>query len=410
MEQPILDSFTDVTKVILEQMHKYYWWPLHEYLAVNPELIGTFPGFLVLPEKVILYFGKTHIGIEYTGPERIDHVPESGNLQAQYFDFTQSDENFLEKIIGYKYNDGSSHAEMPFPHFLEELIMPTDKGADKLEELNWHFAAQDSITIFHSGNIFLIKNQFTRIANGLFFDADESGLLTRHIKWIDFIPVNYDDTDTEKDSYAFDLSFYEKMVPDDCHYIYPLPENYDYQHSRLQRVNRLIELVGNSNTSETEITRFISMPENHFILGMRFGATGIHAEEVCEWQSEKKPSIKPDFFVVQPNGYANIVEFKLPTVNANIVGSENRESLSSQINTYVSQTRSYWNYFEDPNNRRWFESKHGYRVYRPRRYLVIGRRWQFDSDTWREIVSDYTDLEIVTYDDLVDGVVVQLYM
>jgi hypothetical protein len=410
MEQHIFSSFNEVAKIVLDEIRKHYWFPLHEYLAANPEFIETVTGFLVQPEKIVLYFGKTHIGIEYTGPERIDHLPDTVSLQAQIFDFTQSNENFLEQIIGFKYDDGSSSVDMPLPPFLEELIMPTNKGADKLTELNWRFDAQDSITFFNLGKVYLIENQFSRIVNGIFFDADENGLITRHIKWIDFIPVQYDDSDAEKDSIGFSFGTYSKKVQSDCRYIYPLPANYDYQHSRLQRVNRFIELVSNSKTSEPEITQFLSRPENHFILGMRFGAVKIHAEEICEWQSEDKIPIKPDFLVVHPNGFADIVEFKLPIVDPNIVGRENRESLSAQINTYVSQTRTYRNYFEDPNNREWFESKHDYRVYRPRRYLVIGRRWQFDSDIWREIVSDYTDLEIVTYDDLVDGVVAQLYM
>jgi len=41
--------------------------------------------------------------------------------------------------------------------------------------------------------------------------------------------------------------------------------------------------------------------------------------------------------------------------------------------------------------------------------LVVGRRDDFDSDVWREIVADHQDLEIMTYDDLIDGVVVQFY-
>ena len=61
--------------------------------------------------------------------------------------------------------------------------------------------------------------------------------------------------------------------------------------------------------------------------------------------------------------------------------------------------------FEDPNNRRWFEKKYGFKVYKPKRYLVVGRRNDFECDEWIEIKSDYTDVEIVTYDDLVDTVV-----
>lgn len=44
-----------------------------------------------------------------------------------------------------------------------------------------------------------------------------------------------------------------------------------------------------------------------------------------------------------------------------------------------------------------------------KRYLVVGRRNDFECDEWIEIKSDYTDVEIVTYDDLVDTVVSQFY-
>ena len=49
------------------------------------------------------------------------------------------------------------------------------------------------------------------------------------------------------------------------------------------------------------------------------------------------------------------------------------------------------------------------KVYKPKRYLVVGRRNDFECDEWIEIKSDYTDVEIVTYDDLVDTVVSQFY-
>jgi hypothetical protein len=126
----------------------------------------------------------------------------------------------------------------------------------------------------------------------------------------------------------------------------------------------------------------------------------------CEWQSEEKDEIIPDFFVVRANGYADIVEFKLPKVKRNtVVGRNNREQFSAEINSYIAQTRVYRSYFEDPNNRRWFEKKYGFKVYKPKRYLVVGRRNDFECDEWIEIKSDYTDVEIVTYDDLVDTVV-----
>lgn len=411
MEQPVLNSFRDAVEIVLNYLNENYWEPIYEYLKANPELVNTVPGFLVSPKEVIFYFGKTHLGIEYTGEERLESLPERGGINVKLFDYTQSNDNYLEEIIGFKYNDSSSPISFPLAAFLEDLIMPTNKGFDKLAELGWHFEAQDSMTVFNAGSPVLLEKQFVRIVNGLFFDTDDNGLRTRHIKWIDFVPVVYDETlDPEKDFYGFDFSPYRNLVKNDCHYTYPLPSNYDYRHSKLQKINRLIELVGNNETKETDITRFLSDPENQFILTMRFGAVSISSETTCYWQSAEKDPIRPDFFIVHTNGFADIVEFKLPSAEIKIVGRENRESFSSQVTSYVSQTRTYRNFFDDTNNRVWFEKNYNFKVYKPRRILVIGRRWQFDTETWREIIAEYQDLEILTYDDLVDGVVAQLYM
>ena len=151
--------------------------------------------------------------------------------------------------------------------------------------------------------------------------------------------------------------------------------------------------------------------EVKYILTMHFGATDIYAELECEWQSEDRDNIKPDFFVLSPNGYADIVEFKLPELKSStIVGKVNRETFSAEVNSYISQTRSYETYFDDPNNRRWFEEKYGFKVHKPRRILIVGRRSDFSSDEWREIQADYRNIEIISFDDLVDGVVAQFYL
>lgn len=184
----------------------------------------------------------------------------------------------------------------------------------------------------------------------------------------------------------------------------------DYKFIQLPKINRFIEIWGNSQSTEPDITSHLSKEENKFILTMKFGAKDVFSELTCEWQSEERNNIRPDFFVVQPNGYADIVEFKLPEIDKEfVVGSKNRETFSSWLNSYISQTRVYATYFDDPNNRRWFESKFGFKVHKPRRWLVVGRRSDFDSDVWREIMSDHRDLEIITFDDLIDGVVVQFY-
>lgn len=113
-----------------------------------------------------------------------------------------------------------------------------------------------------------------------------------------------------------------------------------------------------------------------------------------KWQSQTKPGIKPDFMIEKPNGFSDILEFKLPDLKGNTtVGKTNRETLSSEINSYISQTRTYRTYFEDPNNRTWAERTFGIKVHYPKKILVVGRRADFKTDEWREIINDYKDIK-----------------
>lgn len=393
----------------LEQLFEVYFVPLREYVKSKPALIRTAPGFLINPEEIILYIGCTHIAVEYLGSEVAEELKEIKGVKVQVCSYLSKECNLFEKIVGFEYDSTSTHLfSLPLPPFSEDLILPTNKGWDMLCELKWNFAAQNSITGFNVPNPKPVAGQFTRIVNGMFFDANESGLKTRHIKWLDFFPIDYDDSNEDFDRFGFSLDYIASRVEQDAHYCYPMPD--DYKYIQLPKINRFIEIWGNTKSTEPEITSHISKPENKFILTMKFGATDIFPELTCEWQSESRNSIRPDFFVLQPNGYADIVEFKLPHIEKNfLVGRESREVFASWLNSYIAQTRVYATYFDDPNNRTWFEKKYGFKVHKPRRWLVVGRRGDFEAEVWREIMADYRDLEILTFDDLIDGVVVQFY-
>ncbi|RAI69289.1 hypothetical protein DOZ80_14140 [Pseudomonas fluorescens] len=408
-DQQAHSSIKPLVFAFLDDLMKYYWGPLHDYVSSNPELVKTVPGFLLGHEEVVVYVGRTHIAIEYIGSEVCEGLVENGVMKVTYHDFSTKDCNLFEKIVGFEY-DSNTSVKLPFPlpPFSEDLIFPTNRGLDKLSELGWNFAAQNSIMGFNVPSPAPMNGVFTRVINGMFFDADESGLKSRRIKCLDFFPIIFDGSDDEVDRVGFSLEHMRGRVEADAHYSYPMPDDYKYR--QLPKINRFIEKWGSVDSSEPEITAFLAQQENKFILTMKFGAVDVFSELTCDWQSDEKKSIRPDFFVVQPNGYADIVEFKLPHIDkAFVVGSDNRESFSAWLHSYVAQTRVYSSYFDDPNNRRWFEEKYGFKVHRPRRWLVIGRRTNFDSGVWREIMSDYRDLEILTFDDLIDGVTVQFY-
>ncbi len=407
MSSEIYSNMVPVVEKVLGQLAKVYWQPMHEYLKAHPELVPTFTAFLQNPETVVVYVGRTHLAIEYLGAEKDTELRAPSGFNVRILDCAIPGANLMEQIIGFKY-DSTVPIGLPLEGQCEDLILPTNRGFDQLTKLGWNFAAQNMLLAMNSPAPVPMPGRFARIVNGLFFDADENGLITRHIKWIDFIPLEYDDTGTDKDSIAIDLSPYSELVRRDAHYVYPLPDEFKF--TKLQRLNRFIEFAGGGNRTEPEITSLLASNDFKFIVTMRFGAADALSQKTLEWQSEKRDPIKPDFLLVNTDGYADILEFKLPKLKgAAVTGRTNRETFSAEINSYIAQTRVYRQYFEDPNNRRWVADKLGIKAYRPRRILVLGRRSDLLSEEWREVASEHADLQILSYDDLVDGVIAQFY-
>jgi len=400
-------SYKDFILQVGQWLMENYWAPMWRTVQAEPELVGVVPGFLIQPEKLIYYIGRTHIGIEYVGPERLTEMPTGkGVVTAQYFDYSLKECNLLNEIIGLDFSDGT--IALPLPPLSEDLVLPTNAGFDELERLKWNWAAQEMALGLNTGGLMAPEGQFTRIVNGRFFDVGESGLKVRYIRWLDLIPCKYDGSGDEFDRFSMDLSIFSGLAKMDPRRPFPVPD--DFRLDRLQRVNRFVELLGDRSLTEPRITSALADKKFEFILRMRFSATTVYPELLCEWQGGKRKAIKPDFSVVGPDGFADIVEFKLPeTAGVTVVGRDNREAFSAQVNSYIAQTRVYLEHFDDPRNREYVQKTYGFQAYKPRRFLVVGRRWHFSNSAWRAIAADHHGLSIMTYDDLIDGVVAQFF-
>jgi hypothetical protein len=400
----------ETAEAFFRHFNERYLEPLQRQVELDLGLLETVAGFLIIPKKVIVYFTKNHIVVEYEGPDRLNKLPEGNDfVELQIFDYAELDDPFSE-IIGFNYSDGTSGFNMPLSGGLvyDDLIIPTNRALERLLELGWNTGAQDHILSINGGGVALVEGQSARIINGLFFDAPQEGLLTRHIKWADCIPIKRMDLG-ETWQLGYSTEHWGKQAILDARFNYYVPT--EYRLRKLPYVNRFIEFYSAPNRSEPEITAFLAQDEFQFILTMRFGCTGIISQPELEWQSEKqRKAIKPDFLLIQSDGHVDICEFKLPRLKSNsVVGIENRTSFSAELSNYVAQTRVYQEYFDDPNNRAWLEEKYEVKAYKPIRYLIAGERSGMRSDDWRKIASDFRDLRLLNYNDLVDGVVAQFY-
>ena len=255
-----MNGFEETVKHIVSSLNKFYWTPIYELLKENPEKVKNFTNFLLFPREVIIYMGRNHIGIEYIGAERAQILCERGRINIRLYDYSLSKNSLIEEIIGFAFD--AETVKIPISGNTENLIFATDAGWEKLFDLNWNFAAQDGVLGFNSGGLELVEKEFCRIINGLFFNATNDRLKTRHIQWLDLIPIIYDDSNDEYDSFKYTIEPYKKLVINDFHYIYPVPHEFKYE--KLLPLNRFIQLFASSDVSETDITSFLIKEENKF--------------------------------------------------------------------------------------------------------------------------------------------------
>jgi CspA family cold shock protein len=110
----------------------------------------------------------------------------------------------------------------------------------------------------------------------------------------------------------------------------------------------------------------------------------------------------PDFVLepVDQNALCDLLELKLPSTKTFVL-KKSRLRFSAAVLEVCAQLRAYNRYFDEERNRKSFEESYpGLRAFKPKMFVIIGRRGKVDPFTVREIQSDLPNLVLHTYDEV----------
>jgi hypothetical protein len=369
------------------------------------------PGMLIQPDKITVYVGRTHIAVEYFGPTTFrGKLDDTDGFPVHFID-CREDSDLVETIVDMRFAGTGPKLPLAPLDLFHNLFLPVSAEASELMmDSSWDMTAEDMAFSINCGGVQLPQNDFGRMINCFFYSAEEGRLRTRRIQWIEFFPCKVVEETEEEE--LIDVTLWP-----DCDYTarhdsqlqFPVPAT--FENERLSLLNRFRELILAPNVSEPQITSWLAEPAHQFILRMAIPAVHLLHQKVCPWvDMPARPALIPDFLIEKANGYGDILEFKLPHLKSSaVVGITHRETFSAEIASYIAQSRTYREYFNESRNCDYVENTFGITIDHPKRYLVLGRRWDFENAAWRAIQAEYPDLTLLTYDDLLDSVSAQLY-
>ncbi|HGH4254799.1 TPA: Shedu anti-phage system protein SduA domain-containing protein [Pseudomonas aeruginosa] len=385
----------------------------------SKDYLKNVPGFLISPQAISVHWFNDHIAISYDGDE-------STKSLSTMFTPTFTHINNFDKVETYPFSAilgfdlPKSENEDPLQSRMNlglisisrRGLLFSDTTFSELADRGWRMGVTNSTGMilgfrespvgrhddFNFQNIFV----FTRSAN--------QDVATHRIKWLDVIPYTLVfDTSGEISKIELSPSRIEKIVLQAGAKPYLIPTS--YRQVKLDVVNKFIELWGRKSTVETSITRFFEKKEHRFLITMNFGATNIYPQLNCPKTSALEGAIRPDFFVENASKTCDIVEFKLPrTGGPLVVGSKNQRRFASWFSAYIAQAESYIQHFQDCKHREDVKERHHITVDFPTVTLVMGRRSDINNYEVRMLLSRHPRVKLISYDELVDGAVAQLYM
>jgi len=163
-------------------------------------------------------------------------------------------------------------------------------------------------------------------------------------------------------------------------------------------IDELESLINDPSAKEKDFQIFFERYPN-FILSDHYRAA--HPHIVLTNTIGK--SLIPDF-VLEPfdkGSLCDLLELKLPQSKFIILKS-NRLRFSAAVMEACAQLREYSIFFDEEKNRKAVFEKYGLKAWRPKMLLIIGRKGRIDPFSRRKIEIDHPNLNLTTYDDIIE--------
>jgi hypothetical protein len=392
------DKVTVFIENISNQLNNNVFRKVDDFLHENPEIRSTLNPAFPFPRELRIGLIEGCLAIEYVGPDQ----PENSSFKSTG-GFYDSILDFLNIDISHLHYQSTPLQNIPGIRIFDSI-------EERIENMN--FFLGDSIDILCSysyefsqgiecssiGGIFNFmsaKNPFY-ISNSTIFWTDRAGNLK--VKRIDFLEVW--PMGDKGWGYSTNCDTLSKLILSS-----PIPA---YDIKLHKKLNEFVEFIGDLSRSEPQITKFIeNSPE---ILQLGLSVTDLNPQVMLEWQYPSgKPDLQPDFMPIGFDGYANILDFKLPNLKSKpIVGSSIRSHPSFEIDHALAQIDEYEEWCSQEINQQWLLKKKNIKVQHPKKYLIIGHSQNFSPED-RQKLRKRRDAIIMTYDELISMARFQLY-
>lgn len=162
-------------------------------------------------------------------------------------------------------------------------------------------------------------------------------------------------------------------------------------------VDELESLINDRNSKEKDFQDFFDRHQD-FILNDEYKKAHPH---VMLTKVDGDPLI-PDFVLepVNQSSLCDLLELKLPSAEVYVL-KKNRMRFSAAVMEACAQLREYSRFFDEGQNRKIIQDNYGLIAYKPKMFVVIGRRGNINPIDVRSMESDLPNLYLKTYDDLV---------